>query len=209
MKRRPKNHPSLGLGPEYQDQDPRSPGYLIKPFTPAERRNCDRLYKANIGLVKLFKDRLSKKFRYMLDPESVDSCVDIAFLKAFRTWDRERFKLSTWLGVLAEGEVRHYLRDANWSVSAPGEVRQLGLSARQKLATQMTVNEVAAELGSTPSAIRDAIQATAGVMHDIKGFDLHAADVPCLLDQMAEAEEKAARDAERLRIREQEALAAT
>lgn len=166
---------SLDLGPELVDKPKRAPAVLSTPFTRKEQRDCQRLYVENIGLVKHFKNKLSRKYRYCLDSEAVDACVDEAFMKVFRVHDPARGKLSTLLAIYAEGDVRHYLRDHNWGFNAPNQVRERGVKARVLLAT-ITASEVAAKLGCTMAELTEALQATAGTAHETLGFDFHACE---------------------------------
>lgn len=168
----------LDLGPAYPQQaQPRAP-HLAAPLTPQERRSIQRLYVEHRGLIRMFGSKLGRKYRYCLDVEAVYSCIDMAFIKACRVMDPAKGKLSTILGVYAEGEIKHYIRDYNFSVKAPGEVRETGQKARQLLAGGMSLADVAVAVKSTPDGVRDALLATAGVAHDIMGFDLHECPRP-------------------------------
>lgn len=164
--------------PGIEWREPRSGGHLDTPLTKAEQRRIQRLYVENRGLVCMFAARLSRQYRHCLDSETVDSCVDFAFIKAARMWDPEKGKLSTILGVYATGEVKHYIRDRNWTVKAPGDVRQRGMEARRLLESGMILGAVARQLGCSSQDVKDSLIATTGTAHDVLGFDLHVCQRP-------------------------------
>jgi DNA-directed RNA polymerase specialized sigma subunit len=167
--------PPLDLGAEFADKPKRPGAVLAEPFTRQERRDCQRLYVENIGLVVHFKNQLSRKYRYCLDSESVDACVDQGFLKAFRRFDPAKGALSTILAIFAEGEVTHYLRDHNWGFNAPNQVRERGIKARVLMGA-LPAAEVAAKIGCTMAELNEALRATAGTAHEVMGFDFHASE---------------------------------
>jgi DNA-directed RNA polymerase specialized sigma subunit len=131
------------------------------------------MYAENIGLVKHFGGKLCRKFGHCMAREDIFSCCDVAFLKACRAWDPERGKLSTIFWSFAQGECLHYLRGHNWGVKASHRTRLLGNTARRLIGMGWSAPAVCKELGISIDDLKDALLATAGVAHDVKGFDLH------------------------------------
>lgn len=166
----------------------REEDYLAKPFSREEQRDAGKLYVENIGLIKFFANKLCRKYSYCMAPEDVDSCVDIAFLKVCRAHDSSKGALSTIFWRFAEGEILHYLRSHNWSVKAPHKVRELGNRARKLLDQGLAPEVVCHELQCSRDELKDALLATAGVAHEVKGFDLHISPYPSPME-LLEAEE--------------------
>ena len=111
--------------------------------------------------------------------EDINSCVDIAFIKAARQWDPDKGTLSTILGHFVVGECRHAIRSAgNWGIAAPQRVREAGIKARNMLDEGLTAADVCREMAITADDLRDILRATTGLGHDVCGFDLHACDRP-------------------------------
>lgn len=107
-------------------------GYLATPLTPEEQREVARLYKEHRGLINLMGRKMCRKYRYVA-PDDLFSCIDIAFIRTCRAWDPAKGTFSTLLTVFCEGEIRHFIRDHNWLLKAPGTVRTLGQRARALL----------------------------------------------------------------------------
>jgi DNA-directed RNA polymerase specialized sigma subunit len=160
----------VATGPEPKK---RSGDRLAQPLSREEQRRFGQMYVDNIGLIKFFCNKLASKYRHCMAVEDIDSCVDIGFLRACRAWDPERGKLSTIFWPYAQGEVLHYLRSNNWSIKAPHQVRLLGNQARKLLDLGWSTAAVCQELGCNKTDLKDALVATSGVAHDVKGFDLH------------------------------------
>ena len=152
--------------------------YLAKPFTKEEQRRFGRMYAENIGLIRMFGGRLCRKYRHCMAAEDIFSCVDIAFLKSCRAHDPARGKLSTIFWTFAQGECLHFLRGSNWTIKATHKARLLGNSARKLMALGWSSLAVCKELGCTKTELKDSLLATAGVAHDVKGFDLHVCPRP-------------------------------
>lgn len=152
--------------------------HLAEPFTREERRRFGRMYADNVRLVRKFAARLRQQYGHCLTPEDINSCADLAFLKACRAWKPEKGALSTIYWTFARGEVLHYLRSNNWGISATHKARSLGTAARRLLDAGMDPVEVCRELSISADDLRDALVATAGIAHDVMGFDLHVCDRP-------------------------------
>ena len=153
----------------------RSP-HLAEPLTREEQREYGKRYAANVRLVRKFAARLRQQYGHCLAPEDINSCADLAFLKACRAWDPERGAFSTIFWRLAEGEVKHWLRGDNWGVSATHKARELGIQAQRLLGAGMGAVEVCRELNCSTDDLQDALVAVTGIAHDTMGFDLHACD---------------------------------
>lgn len=159
----------------------------LGPLTRAESRRIGELYVEHRRLVHHFTRKLRARFS-MMAPEDVASCVDVAFIKAARRWDPAQGRLSTIFGVFALGECRHYVRDHNWHIKAPAQVRELGVRIRKMMDVGMTLEQVIAEVQVDHEEIRLALLATAGIGHDLMGFEAFIADVPTPMERL-EAED--------------------
>ena len=152
--------------------------HLAAPLTKDEQRRYGRLYTQNVRLVRKFASRLRQEYGHCLAPEDINSCCDLAFLKACRAWKPEKGALSTIYWQFARGEVLHYLRSNNWGISATHKARSLGVAARRLLEVGMEGPAVCRELNCSADDLRDALVATAGMSHDVMGFDLHMCQRP-------------------------------
>ena len=164
-----------------------------EPLSREESRRIGELYVEHRRLVEFFAGRMRRQFP-MLAPEDVASCVDVAFIKAARRWDPSRGRLSTVFGVFASGECRHFIRDHNWHVKAPAQVRELGMRVRKLMDRGMSADAAAAEVGIDREQLRLALVATAGVGHDLLDFELHISDDPTPMDLLEAAEGQARAD---------------
>lgn len=156
---------------------PPARGYLSTPLTREEQRTITRLYREHGGLVKHMGRKMSRKYA-SLHREDIFSCIDIAFIKTCRAWDANKGKFSTLLGVFCEGEIRHFIRDHNWVIKAPGTVRTLGLRARYLLNAGQTRAQVCEVLALTPETLRQALFAIQSIDHEIHNFKWHLCPRP-------------------------------
>jgi DNA-directed RNA polymerase specialized sigma subunit len=162
-------------------------GYLATPLSSVERRTMDRLYREHGGLVNHMGRKMCRKYQ-ALRKEDIYSCIDIAFIKTCRAWNPEKGTFSTLFGVFCEGEIRHYIRDHNWSVKAPPSVRSLGVRARYMLRAGQSQATVCLELKTTPEALKLALFAVQSLDHEIKGFDNHVCPRPTPWDILEQDE---------------------
>jgi DNA-directed RNA polymerase specialized sigma subunit len=172
----------------------RAESHLANPLSREEQRRIGRLYADNIGLIKSFSGKLARKYGHCIAREDIFSCVDMSFIKAARAWDPNKGRLSTIFWSFAQGEVLHYLRSNNWTIKATHKARMLGNQARKLMALGWESAAVCKELGCSRQDLKDALLATAGVAHDIKGFDLHQCPRPTpweVLEAQEESAEKA------------------
>ena len=109
----------------------------------------------------------------MVESLDVFSCIDIAFIKSCRAHDSTKGKFSTIFTTFAAGEVRHFIRDHNWMIKAPGKLREISTPARKLLSQGYLLQEIAVMLGVSKEMIKESILATTGVVHDVQGFELH------------------------------------
>jgi DNA-directed RNA polymerase specialized sigma subunit len=116
--------------------------------------------------------KLCRKYPFV-SSEDVFSSIDFAFLKVCRAWRPERGAFSTLLGVFCEGEVLHFIRDHNFIIKAPGNVRRTGQLARRLLSKGASKDQVMVELSITSEQFEQALIATCAADHEIKGFELH------------------------------------
>jgi DNA-directed RNA polymerase specialized sigma subunit len=176
----------LGL-PE--DAKPKQRSVLNGPLTREQRYRIGRQYAKDIKLVTFFTAKLGKKFGHCIAKEDIASCVDMGFIKAAVQFDESRgFKFSTLFYTFAHGECTHYMRQ-NWTVGAPQHLRTLGAKARQLLEQGMKPADVCAKVGCTLETMRNALEATAGVVHETNDWQLHACPRPTPWDVL-EAEEQ-------------------
>jgi DNA-directed RNA polymerase specialized sigma subunit len=153
-------------------------GHLTDPLSREEQRRYGRLYAENVRLVRKFAGRLRHQYGHCVAVEDINSCCDLAFLKACRAWKPERGALSTIYWQFAKGEVLHFLRGSNWSISATHRAREIGLSARRLMDAGLSIEAACQELGCSAEELRDGLLATAGISHDVMGFDLHVCSRP-------------------------------
>lgn len=156
---------------------PQPRGYLATPLDREEQRRVAALYREHGGLVNHMGRKLCRQYKGVR-AEDIYSCINIAFIKTCRAWNPDKGTFSTLLGVFSVGEVRHFIRDQNWSVKAPASVRSLGLRARYMLRAGFSQSFVCEELGTTPEALKLAIFSVQSLDHDIRGFQDHVCPRP-------------------------------
>jgi len=136
-------------------------GILATPLKKRESWLIGKLYQQNIQLVRYFGAKTCKAYPDIPAVE-VFSCIDIAFVKAARTWNPEKGTLSTHFGNAIRGEISHFVRSNNyWGYSAPRKLRELGMEAR-RLMTQRRVplSVLPTLLGCTKEDLKEALAAT-------------------------------------------------
>ena len=170
---------------------PPHPNWLKDPIGPRERKWMNNAYVENQGLIRLLGSKLTKKYP-MLDNLDVFSCIDIAFIKACRAYKASKGEFSTILTVYAEGEIRHFIRDHNFMISAPPQVRELSTTVRQLIAKGLSLSAIAETLGTTIERVRESIIATTGVAHEQKHWEHHYCHRPTPLDVLIAEEERPA-----------------
>jgi DNA-directed RNA polymerase specialized sigma subunit len=146
-------------------------GHLATPLSLEERRYVARMYREHQGLIRLLGRRMCRKYRFVAS-DDLFSSIDTAFIKTCRAWDPEKGTFSTLLTAFCQGEILHFIRDGNWLIKAPGNVRRLGQLARRLLEQGHNVCEVRARLGLSEEQLRNALVATQAAEHDVRGFDL-------------------------------------
>ena len=156
---------------------PQPRGYLATPLDREEQRRVAALYREHGGLVNHMGRKLCRQYKGVR-AEDIYSCINIAFIKTCRAWNPDKGTFSTLLGVFSVGEVRHFIRDQNWSVKAPASVRSLGLRARDKLRAGRAPACGGGERGATPGARQLAIFSVQSLDHDIRGFQDHVCPRP-------------------------------
>ncbi|MFZ9655553.1 MAG: sigma-70 family RNA polymerase sigma factor [Limnohabitans sp.] len=159
-----------------QKQRPKT-GYLATPLSRDEQHRVGRLYREHKGLINLMGRKMCRKYTYVAH-DDLFSCIDIAFIKTCRAWDPSKGTFSTLLTVFSEGEIRHFIRDHNWMIKAPGTVRTLGQRARHMINRGESLQTVLLELGVSEAKLREALAATNSVDHEIKDFSLHLCPRP-------------------------------
>lgn len=142
-----------------------------------EQRFVARMYRDHQGLLRLLGRKLCRKYPYV-DSSDVFSCIDTGFLKTCRAWKPEKGTFSTLLTVFCEGDILHFIRDHNWLVKAPGNVRRIGQLARKMLDRGESTRTILHQLEVTEEQLKLALVATQPTDHDIRGFDLHLSHHP-------------------------------
>lgn len=120
-------------------------GHLDRPFSPEERLACQRAYVRHQGLIRTLGRRLTEEFRF-LDKATVYSCVDVAFLKAFRAHDERKGKFSTIFVTLARYEIKHCIRDSHNLIRLPQKKHYLLVALWKHLANGLTLAQAAERL---------------------------------------------------------------
>lgn len=164
-------------------------GYLSTPLSREETYRVGRLYREHRGLLRMMGRKLCRKYSFV-SKEDIFSCIDSAFIKTCRAWDPAKGTFSTLLGVFAEGDVLHFIRDNNWLVKAPGSVRRNGQLARRMLEKGQSASEIMVMLSISDEELRLALVATQPTDHDVRGFDLHVCPRATPME-LLEAEEAA------------------
>jgi hypothetical protein len=167
-----------------EDRTPAEP-ILATKLSRVEERRIGKLYVENIRLVYKCQAEMRRSYR-SVDRENVNSCVDLAFIKAARVLDADKGKLSTVFYRFAHGEVRHWIRDSNWAVTAPPKVRQLGQRARKLSGYGLTFEQMCQELDCTVEQLLDALVATEGLAHETMNWELHQCPRPTPWDVLEE-----------------------
>ena len=181
----------LFSAPAPAEKKQRVKNHLAERPSREEQRRFGQMYVDNIGLIKFFAAKLCRKYRHCMAAEDIDSCCDIAFLKACRAYTPEKGRLSTIFYCFAQGEVLHFLRDHNWAIKDTHKARMLGSNARRLMDIGWQPAAICKELSCSKQELKEALLATAGVAHDVKGFDLHVC--PRMTPwEVLEAEEEAA-----------------
>jgi len=147
-------------------------------------------YVQHQGLIRMLGAKLTRRFP-MVDSLDVFSCIDVAFLKSCRAFDPSRGKFSTIFTRFAVGEIRHFIRDHNFVITAPIKVREMSIAARQLLSKGHKLEEVAQLLGVSVSAVKESIFATTGLDHEIKGWEFHECQRLTPMERLLEEEELA------------------
>ncbi len=152
-------------------------GYLATPLTTDERRFTARMYQEHQGLVRMMGGKMCRKYP-SVSSDDIFSCIDIAFVKTCRAWDAAKGKFSTLLGVFCEGEIRHYIRDHNWSIKAPASMRSLGLRARYMIRAGASKHDVCAQLSISTDTLKLALFSIQSLSHETQGFRRHLCPRP-------------------------------
>ena len=161
------------------DEKPVRGGHLATPLTREEQRRIGKMYADNIKLVGMFQAKMRKKYGHSLLAEDINSCVDIAFIKAARKWDPDKGTFSTIFGHFVIGECLHAIRmPGNWGIAAPQRVREAGIKAKNMLAAGLTAADVCSEMAITEDDLLDILRATTGLAHEIREFDMYACGRP-------------------------------
>jgi DNA-directed RNA polymerase specialized sigma subunit len=146
---------------------------LYEETCPRKRRAEERMVKQHIPLLKLIIQQQIHKYR-CIEVDELYSLGLIGLLKAVRRFDPERgFKFSTIALPFILGEWRHYIRDHNFWLKAPGAVRQRGMQARRLLERGDTPEQVCAHLGISAEELKLDLRATTGMGHELGNFELH------------------------------------
>lgn len=143
-------------------------GVLTTKLSNYERYKIDRLYRENVGLFKLITKKMIEQYRGVPIDE-IFSCMNIAFIKAARSYDPKKGKLGTILNQFARGEISHYVVSSSyWGYSASPSLRELGLKARRLIAFRnVPMFALPKILGCTKEQLREALEATLHVFYTL------------------------------------------
>lgn len=120
-------------------------GHLDRPFSPEERLACQRAYVRHQGLIRTLGRQFCQRYP-QLDQGVIFSCIDVAFLKAFRAYDEKKGKFSTIFASFCRGGIRQYLRDHHEMVHVPWRQRAVVEKAKALIDAGHPVRSVVAEL---------------------------------------------------------------
>ncbi len=130
-----------------------------------DKRAREELISGNLRLVLSIIQRFSGRCD---DADDLFQVGCIGLMKAIDHFDLDAgVKLSTYAVPMIVGEIRRYLRDNNMLRVSRGtrDLAYRALTARELLAKrevrEPTIEEIAAELGETPQAVADALDAIA------------------------------------------------
>ena len=152
-------------------------GYLATPLSADERHRIGKMYRQHQGLLRLLGRKLCRKYPFV-SSDDIYSCIDTGFIKTCRAWDPAKGTFSTILTVFAEGDVLHFIRDSNWMIKAPGNMRRIGQLARKLFDQGYGRDHVLTQLQVTDEQLKMALIATQPTDHDIKGFAMHVCPRP-------------------------------
>jgi DNA-directed RNA polymerase specialized sigma subunit len=143
-------------------------GVLVTKLSNYERYKIDRLYRENVGLFKLITKKMIEQYR-AVPVEEIFSCMNIAFIKAARSYDPKKGKLGTILNQFARGEVSHYIVSSSyWGYSASPSLRELGLKARRLISYRnVPMFALPKILGCTKEQLREALEATLHIFYTL------------------------------------------
>lgn len=171
-------------------------GYLSTPLSRDEQRFVAEMYRKHQGLLRMMGRKFCRKYPFV-SAEDIFSCIDTGFIKTCRAWDPLRGTFSTLFTKFAEGDILHWIRDSNWMIRAPGNVRRNGQLARRLLEQGLTRAAVREELGIDEDALKLALVATQPTEHETNNWDLHTCPRATPMQEL-EAEERRERKARRL-----------
>jgi DNA-directed RNA polymerase specialized sigma subunit len=144
-------------------------GILKTKLTKYEQWLIGKLYKEHEGLRKHVGKKLIAQFP-QVPPVEIFSCLNIAFIKAARTWNPVKAKFSVVLFNFAFGEVKHHIRtSAHWGYKVDTKTRMLGMEARKLIAfRKVPMFALPRILGCTKEELNEALQATLQVSYSSK-----------------------------------------
>ncbi|WP_347351546.1 sigma-70 family RNA polymerase sigma factor [Intrasporangium sp.] len=132
-----------------------------------------------------FADRISLRFAHRgVDREDLVQIGRAALVAAMRRYQPGAGRsFTSFAGPTVRGELKHYFRDATWSVRPPRRLQELRTVVRrsrdcleQDLGRTVTTADVAADLHLPEDAVRECIGAEAG--YRARSLDAPAHDAP-------------------------------
>ncbi|MFZ9570512.1 MAG: sigma-70 family RNA polymerase sigma factor [Vulcanococcus sp.] len=151
----------------------RTTGLLYQETCPRKRRQEEQMVAEHIPLLKLIIKQQRHKY-HCLEMDDLYSLGLIGLLKAVRRFDPAKgFKFSSIALPFILGEWRHYIRDHNFWLKAPGSVRQRGMQARRLLERGDSPQQVCTMLGIDLDTLKLDLRATTGMGHELGHFELH------------------------------------
>ena len=143
-------------------------GVLTTKLSNYERYKIDRLWRENIGLVKLITKNMIQQYPGV-PVDEIFSCMNIAFIKAARSYDPKKGRLGTVLQQFIRGEISHHIVSSGyWGYSASPSLRELGLKARRLIAFRnVPMFALPKILGCTKEQLHEALTATLHIYYTL------------------------------------------
>ena len=144
---------------------------LYKEESQKKRRDDEKAIREHIPLLKtIIRQQYNKYSAIPID--EIFQLGMIALLKAVRRYDSSKgYKFSSIALPFILGEWRHYIRDKNFFLHAPGYVRRRGMAIRRLLDKGYTLMEIEEKLGIDWEQARLDLRATTGVSSDWEGIE--------------------------------------
>ncbi|AGL18669.1 SigB/SigF/SigG family RNA polymerase sigma factor [Actinoplanes sp. N902-109] len=117
-----------------------------------------------------FAGRMARRYRGRGENiEDLEQVARLGLVKAIDRYDPERGSFTAYAVITISGEIKRHFRDRTWGVHVPRRIQDLSLEVGHatmllttKLFREPTVAELAAHLRIDESAVREAVESSAG-----------------------------------------------